>query len=94
MIKIRKGLDLPISGVPEQKIYEGPVVKQVAVVGPDYVGMKPTMVVTEGDRVKLGQPLFRDKKNPGVVYTAPGAGNDNHSAFQSSHHSLPRFCFD
>ena len=74
MIKIRKGLDLPISGVPEQKIYEGPVVKQVAVVGPDYVGMKPTMVVTEGDRVKLGQPLFRDKKNPGVVYTAPGAG--------------------
>ena len=74
MIKIRKGLDLPISGVPEQKIYDGPVVKQVAVVGPDYVGMKPTMAVNEGDRVKLGQSLFSDKKNPGVVYTSPGAG--------------------
>lgn len=74
MIKIRKGLNLPLSGVPEQKIYDGPVVKEVAVVGPDYVGMKPTMTVKEGDTVKLGQPLFTDKKNPGVVYTAPGAG--------------------
>lgn len=47
---------------------------RVAVLGADYHGMKPTMKVQEGDRVKLGQPLFEDKKNPGVFYTAPGAG--------------------
>jgi Na+-transporting NADH:ubiquinone oxidoreductase subunit A len=74
MIKINKGLDLPITGVPEQKISDGPAVKSVAVLGPDYVGMKPSMAVKEGDKVKLGQLLFTDKKTEGVKYTAPGAG--------------------
>lgn len=74
MIKIRRGLDLPVSGAPEQVIHDGPTVKSVAVVGPDYVGMKPTMEVKEGDRVKLGQLLFTDKKTEGVRYTAPAAG--------------------
>lgn len=46
----------------------------MAVLGRDYVGMKPTMAVAVGDRVRLGQPLFSDKKNPRVHYTAPGAG--------------------
>ncbi len=73
-IKIKKGLDLPIAGAPEQTISDGPAVGQVAVVGPDYHQMRPTMMVQEGDAVKLGQVLFEDKKNPGVVYTAPGAG--------------------
>ena len=74
MISIRKGLDLPITGSPEQSISNGQAVTQVAVVGPDYVGMKPTMAVQEGDRVKKGQVLFTDKKTEGVQYTAPAAG--------------------
>ena len=73
-IKIKKGLDLPIAGAPEQTIDDGPAVGQVAVIGPDYHDMRPTMMVQEGDAVKLGQVLFADKKNVGVVYTAPGAG--------------------
>lgn len=48
--------------------------RQVALLGPDYVGMKPTMLVQEGDRVRLGQALFEDKKTPGVLYTAPATG--------------------
>ncbi|MFS1526084.1 Na(+)-translocating NADH-quinone reductase subunit A [Microbulbifer sp. 2304DJ12-6] len=74
MRKIRRGLDLPISGAPEQVIHDGPALKTVAVLGPDYHGMKPTMAVAEGDRVKLGQLLFSDKKTEGVRYTAPAAG--------------------
>ncbi|OQY25081.1 MAG: NADH:ubiquinone reductase (Na(+)-transporting) subunit A [Desulfobacteraceae bacterium 4572_35.2] len=74
MIKIDKGLDLPITGSPEQKIYDGPTIKTVAVLGPDYVGMKPSMSVKVGDQVKLGQVLFTDKKTEGVKYTAPGCG--------------------
>lgn len=74
MILIKKGLDLPITGAPEQVINKGNPVKSVAVIGTDYNGMKPTMKVNEGDTVKLGQILFEDKKTPGVVYTAPGAG--------------------
>jgi Na+-transporting NADH:ubiquinone oxidoreductase subunit A len=71
---IKKGLDLPITGEPKQVIEDGNKVKSVAILGMDYVGMKPTMMVSEGDEVKLGQVLFADKKNPGVVFTSPGAG--------------------
>ncbi|MCG6155618.1 Na(+)-translocating NADH-quinone reductase subunit A [Rubinisphaera margarita] len=74
MINIKKGLDIPISGAPVQEISPAPDVSRVAVIGPDYVGMKPTMLVQAGDRVKLGQPLFTDKKNEGVQFTSPGAG--------------------
>lgn len=71
---LKKGLDLPITGEPEQIIENGNKVESVAVLGMDYVGMKPTMMVAEGDKVKLGQVLFSDKKNPGVNFTSPGAG--------------------
>ncbi|NNL57429.1 MAG: Na(+)-translocating NADH-quinone reductase subunit A [Pseudomonadales bacterium] len=74
MIKVKRGLDLPISGQPEQVIEQGSATRSVALIGFDYVGMKPTMEVAEGDRVALGQLLFTDKKTPGVKYTAPGAG--------------------
>ena len=71
---IKKGLDLPITGGPKQIIEDGNKVNSVAILGMDYVGMKPTMMVSEGDTVKLGQTLFTDKKNPGVNFTSPGAG--------------------
>ncbi|MBS7325423.1 MAG: Na(+)-translocating NADH-quinone reductase subunit A [Thiopseudomonas sp.] len=74
MIRIKRGLDLPMVGAPERQIDAGRPVRSVAVIGFDYNGMKPTMQVQEGDRVKLGQVLFEDKKTPGVFYTAPGAG--------------------
>ena len=71
---IKKGLDLPISGKPVQSIDPGPEISHVALLGDDYNGMKPTMLVAEGDSVKLGQPIFTDKKNDGVTYVAPAAG--------------------
>ena len=74
MIKITRGLDLPISGAPVQHIEPGSKVRAVAVLGFDYLGMKPTMAVKVGDRVKTGQLLFTDKKNSGVRYTAPATG--------------------
>lgn len=74
MIKIKKGLDLPIAGRPIQKIYDGPTISHVAVLGEEYVGMRPSMRVKEGEQVRKGQPLFEDKKNPGVIFTAPASG--------------------
>ncbi len=73
MITIKKGLDLPISGEPSREIFEHRPA-QVALVGYDFVGMKPTMNVKEGDVVAKGQPVFEDKKRVGVIYTAPAAG--------------------
>lgn len=74
MIRIKKGLDLPIAGKPEQTVYPGAAVGEVAVLGEEYVGMRPSMKVQEGDKVQKGQVLFEDKKNPGVVFTAPASG--------------------
>ncbi len=74
LIKIKKGLDLPISGEPEQRIDVARKPSSVALVAADYIGCKPTMRVKPGDRVLLGEPLFEDKKNPGVMFTSPGGG--------------------
>ncbi|WP_127713955.1 Na(+)-translocating NADH-quinone reductase subunit A [Halobacteriovorax sp. HLS] len=74
MIRIKKGLDVPISGAPKQTIEAGPQVKRVAITGPDYVGMKPSMKVQIGDTVKIGQVLFECKKNEGLLYTSPANG--------------------
>lgn len=73
-IKIKKGLDLPITGSPEQVIKNEPKVTKVALIGQDYIGMKPTMLVKVGDKVKKGQVIFTDKKLPDVNYTAPATG--------------------
>lgn len=75
LIKTKKGLDLPITGEPEQVIYNIPAtVRSVAVVGQDYAGLKPSVRVVEGQKVKLGEVLFADKRYPDVVYTSPGTG--------------------
>ncbi|NLE37203.1 MAG: Na(+)-translocating NADH-quinone reductase subunit A [Pirellulaceae bacterium] len=74
VFRLSKGLDLPITGEPTQQIDDSLKTTRVALVGPDYNGMRPTMEVEVGDRVKACQVVFSDKKTPGVVYTAPGAG--------------------
>ncbi len=71
---LTRGLDIPLAGAPEQTISYGPDIQHVALLGDDYIGLKPTMLVRENETVKLGQPLFTDKKNPGVVFTSPGCG--------------------
>jgi len=74
MIKIKKGLNIPIHGLPAGDITDSKNSRSVGILGSDYVGMKPTMLVEEGERVKLGQALFEDKKNPGVIFTSPAGG--------------------
>ncbi|MFY9251961.1 MAG: Na(+)-translocating NADH-quinone reductase subunit A [Fuerstiella sp.] len=74
MHRITKGLDIPITGEPDQTVIDGPAITKVALLAADYIGMKPTMLVAAGDTVKVGQPIFTDKKTEGVVFTAPAAG--------------------
>ncbi|MEJ2764233.1 Na(+)-translocating NADH-quinone reductase subunit A [Photobacterium sp. MCCC 1A19761] len=74
MITIKKGLDIPIAGTPAQAINDGKAITRVALLGEEYVGMRPTMHTRVGDVVKKGQILFEDKKNPGVKFTAPASG--------------------
>ena len=73
-IKIAKGLDLSLIGAPEQSISSGPDIQHVALLGQDYIGLKPGLLVSEGDSVSHGQPLFIDKRDPEVSYCSPGQG--------------------
>ena len=73
-IRIRKGLDIPLAGEPEQVVHRGPELRHVALCGVDYVGLRPRVLVGVGDRVGLGQPLWQDKRDPEVCYPSPGRG--------------------
>ncbi len=71
--EIGRGLTIPIEGAPESAI-EVKEVSRVGLVADDYIGMRPTLLVSEGDRVQLGQAVFADKKSEGVTFTAPASG--------------------
>lgn len=73
-ITVKRGLDVPLAGSPRQQIDEAPAASAVGLLGRDYPGLKPRMRVAEGDRVRLGDPLFSDKRLPGVDFTSPGCG--------------------
>lgn len=73
-MKITKGLDIPISGQPEQKIYDHSMPTTLAVLGRDFHELKPALQVKEGDVVKAGQILFSHRKHEGVNFTAPCGG--------------------
>lgn len=71
--EIDRGLTIPMEGEPDQRI-DAKEVSRVGVVADDYLGMRPTLLVSEGDEVQLGQPIFNDKKTEGVIFTAPASG--------------------
>tara|TARA_B100001063_G_scaffold93429_1_gene87049 strand:+ start:2612 stop:3967 length:1356 start_codon:yes stop_codon:yes gene_type:complete len=72
--KVSKGLDIPISGNINSQNINAVSARNVALLGDDYHGLKPTMLVKEGNVVIKGQNLFEDKKNPGVKFTSPVSG--------------------
>lgn len=74
MIRIQRGLDIPIAGIPEQNSIDTKSTTQQAIIGFDYPGLRPSILIEVGQQVKLGQSLLLDKKNEGVVLTAPCAG--------------------
>jgi Na+-transporting NADH:ubiquinone oxidoreductase subunit A len=74
LIKLSKGLNIPMMGAPEPVIAAGASVQSVALLGSDYTGLKPKMLVEVGEQVNIGQALFVDKRDTAVHFTAPGSG--------------------
>ena len=70
---IARGLAVPVAGEPEQRI-DIKSVGQVALVASDYLGLRPSLLVAEGEEVRLGQPILVDKQCEGVVLTSPAGG--------------------
>ena len=77
MIKVTRGLDIPIAGQPMQTYNSKNLLQSdnYAVLASDYAGLKPAMNVQVGDVVKKGDKLFHDKKDPDVSYVTPVAGS-------------------
>ena len=73
-LNLKKGLDLPIAGAPEQTVQNTDFPASVAVIGADFVDLKPKMLVAEGDEVRRGQPVFCHKDSPDVMFVAPATG--------------------
>ncbi len=73
--KIKKGLDVPIHGaLSNHSLVDGSAVDRVALLPQESWGIKVQMLAKEGDTVQIGTPLFRDRRDPDVVFTSPGAG--------------------
>ncbi|MEM1052734.1 MAG: Na(+)-translocating NADH-quinone reductase subunit A [Pseudomonadota bacterium] len=72
--RLKKGLDLPVAGAPQQQIFTGPQITRAAMLGGDYIGLKPRLAVQEGDLVGAGAPLFAHKDTPETYITSPISG--------------------
>ncbi|MEE2944843.1 MAG: Na(+)-translocating NADH-quinone reductase subunit A [Pseudomonadota bacterium] len=70
----RKGLNVPVLGQPGSGIGDAPSVTTVAILGADYIGLKPRLAVKEGDIVGAGAPIFAHKDTPTVHVTSPVNG--------------------
>jgi Na+-transporting NADH:ubiquinone oxidoreductase subunit A len=73
--KLKKGLNIPIIGIPNQVISDNKIPGSVAVLGPDFKGLKPKMLVSVGDEVERGTALFCHKDEPEISYVSPCKGH-------------------
>ena len=74
LIKIKKGLDIKLTGVAAKEVTVLPASKYYAVKPTDFPGLTPKVAAKPGTEVKAGTPLFYDKYNPEIVFTSPVSG--------------------
>ncbi len=74
VIKIKQGLDIKLIGGAEKVLTKASVPTTYALRPDNFIGVTPKLMVSVGDTVKIGSPLFFDKANPEVQFTSPGAG--------------------
>ena len=74
VIKLRKGLDVNLKGKALLQTSTASQCKEYALCPDDFPGLKPRVVVKEGDAVKIGDALFTDKLHPEVKFVSPVSG--------------------
>lgn len=73
-IKVKRGYDLPLMGAPSQNVVDAPAPSIVSIRPKEFRGVKPKILVKDGDRVAAGQPLFHDRERPEIRFPSPGGG--------------------
>ena len=71
---MKGGLDVPLHGSVKNNNLDTIYTKFSAVLADDYFGLKPKILVREGDQVSKGDPLLEDKTNPGFTVNSPANG--------------------
>ncbi|HPD64925.1 MAG TPA: Na(+)-translocating NADH-quinone reductase subunit A [Bacteroidia bacterium] len=74
IIKIKRGLDIKLAGQAEKKIHEALSIEEYALKPTDFRGVRPRLLVKEGDSVKAGTPLFYSKDNEQIMFSSPVSG--------------------
>lgn len=74
VIKLRKGLDINLKGKAAKETASVECPGEYALCPEDFTGLKPKVVVKEGDAVKAGDALFVDKTHPEVCFVSPVSG--------------------
>ncbi|HJZ40192.1 MAG TPA: Na(+)-translocating NADH-quinone reductase subunit A [Bacteroidales bacterium] len=72
--KIRKGLNINLTGKAEKSFGKSNPADLYAVKPTDFHGLIPRLEVKEGAEVKAGSPLFVDKNIPEIRFTSPVSG--------------------
>lgn len=73
-VKITKGLDLKIDGGATDTLLDFALPDLFHIRPDDFRWLTPKLLVQPGDRVRIGTPLFSDKKEERVVMVSPVAG--------------------
>lgn len=73
-IKIKKGLNIKLTGEAEKTVANLPLPETFAIKPPDFSGLVPGLLVKPGDEVQAGSPLFLDKTHEGVLFCSPVSG--------------------
>jgi len=73
-IVLKKGLELPVSGKAAPVVTGVVIPDTVAVCPDDFKGLKPRLLVKEGDKVLAGSPVLSHKDNPDILVTSPVSG--------------------
>lgn len=74
VIKIKKGLNIPLAGKAEMVFGQTQLPGLFAIKPTDFHGITPKVVVKEGEAVKIGSVLFYDKYHPEVKFVSPVSG--------------------
>lgn len=73
-IRLKKGHDIVLAGQPEKRLVHTGQPARLKIRPADFRGIKPKLIVKEGDHVKTGSPVFYSKAFPDMFVTSPGAG--------------------
>ena len=73
-IHINKGHDIKMFGSPQKNIIDISDTSHILIDPRNYKGIKPKVIVKEGDNIENGSPVFYNKLFPDMIITSPVCG--------------------